>query len=75
MVSFTRGCGSSYDVSCYLVDVNDVCNQEKKVPLDWITNDGTDVSDAFIRYAQPLIQGSPAIPMRNGLPDYAYRKE
>lgn len=74
MVSFVRGTGASYDVSCGLVDVNEVCNQEKKVPLEWITKDGSDVTQAFIDYALPLIQGNPAIPMKNGLPDYAYRK-
>lgn len=73
MVAFTRGTGSSYDLSCTLVDVNDVCNKEKTVPLEWITKEGTDVSQEFLDYVQPLIQGSPAIMMKNGLPDYAYR--
>lgn len=73
MVSFTRGTGADYDITCGLADVNEICNQEKKVPLEWITDDGTNVSGEFIRYALPLIQGNPAIPMKNGLPDYAYR--
>lgn len=74
MVAFTRGTGTSYDLSCELVDVNEVCNKEKTVPLSWITNDGTDVSREFIDYALPLIQGNPAIMIKNGLPDYAYRR-
>lgn len=74
MVSFLRDSRVSYDISCGLVDVNEVCNQEKTVPLSWITSDGTDVTQDFLDYAMPLIQGNPAIPMKNGLPTYAYRK-
>lgn len=74
MVAFKRLSHTPYDINCELVDVNLVCNKEKTVPLSWITGEGTDISDQFIQYALPLIQGNPAIPMRNGLPDYAYRK-
>lgn len=74
MVAFVRDQGPGYDISCELVDVDKVCNKEKTVPLEWITNEGCDISDKFIAYALPLIQGNPAIPMKNGLPNYAYRK-
>ncbi len=74
MVSFVREEGPGYDLSCSLVDVNEVCNREKAVPLSWITRDGCDIGDEFIAYALPLIQGNPAIPMKNGLPNYAYRR-
>ena len=74
MVSFIRDNSVSYDISCGLVDVDEVCNKEKCVPLSWITGNGTDISQEFIDYALPLIQGNPAIPMKSGLPNYAYRK-
>lgn len=74
MVSFIRDSNVSYDISCGLVDVNEVCNKEKCVPLSWITGNGTDIGQEFIDYALPLIQGNPAIPMKRGLPNYAYRK-
>lgn len=74
MISFIRDNSVSYDISCGLVDVNEVCNKEKTVPLSWITNDGSDIAQEFIDYALPLIQGNPAIPMKNGLPNFAYRK-
>ena len=74
MVSFVRDSTVSYDISCGLVDVNEVCNKEKCVPLSWITGNGTDIGQEFIDYALPLIQGNPAIPMKRGLPNYAYRK-
>jgi len=35
---------------------------------------GSDVSDEFIRYAKPLIQGEVQVPQQDGLPLFAYRK-
>ena len=47
----------------------------KKVCLPGgITKDGSDVSDEFIRYAKPLIQGEVQVPQQDGLPLFAYRK-
>lgn len=40
-----------------LHDVRGIANMEKKVPLDWITPDGTYVTDAFIDYVKPLVIG------------------
>lgn len=73
MISFVRQEGPGYDLSCELVDVNEVCNKEKAVPLEWIV-DGCDISDEFVAYALPLIQGHPVIPMKDGLPNYTYRR-
>ena len=61
-------------MECTTTDVNIVCNKEKGVPVNWITKNGSDVSDEFIEYALPLIQGEVAIPMENGLPQFAFRK-
>ncbi len=43
---------------CGLEDVNAICNEEKTVPVAWITPDGHDVTEDFIHYARPLIQGN-----------------
>ena len=37
------------------VDQQQVANSERTFPADWITEDGTDVTDDFVRYARPLI--------------------
>ena len=74
MISFVRTNTSPYELSFSTADVNIICNQEKAVPLSWITKDGSDVTDEFIRYAAPLIQGSVDIPTENGLPLFAFRK-
>ena len=74
MVSFVRKSDKPYVMECGLEDVNLICNQEKTVPVEWITKDGTDIAQAFIDYAFPLIQGCPKLPMKDGLAVYAYRK-
>ena len=60
MVSFLRETGTdgSYSMKCSLEDVNAICNEEKTVPADWITADGSDVTQDFLDYAAPLIQGT-----------------
>ena len=77
MVSFTRQQSSEgvYQMKCGLEDVNLICNEEKTVPLSWISEDGSDVTEDFIRYARPLIQGSVSLPVgEDGLPVCVYRK-
>ncbi len=49
-------------------DVNKIANVEKKVPLEWITNDGTYVSDELLHYIRPLIQAELSPVMVDGLP-------
>ncbi|MCI8993129.1 MAG: 6-phosphofructokinase [Eubacterium sp.] len=73
MVACRRKTGT-YGIDCVLEDVNLICNQVKKVPLEWIINDGSDLAQAFIDYAYPLIQGSVAIPVgADGLPAFIKR--
>lgn len=49
-------------------DVHKIANIEKKVPLEWIINDGTYVSDDLIHYIRPLIQAELSPMMVDGLP-------
>ena len=74
MVSFERLDGDDYQIDYVLKDVNVICNQEKCVPATWITADGSDVTEDFIRYARPLIQGEVTVPTEDGVPKFAYRK-
>lgn len=72
MIAFNRKDGD-YGIECALVDVNDVCNKEKTVPLEWITDDGSNLSQEFIDYAAPLVKGECERPMKDGLPVFAIR--
>ena len=74
MVAFERLDGDDYQIDYVLKDVNVICNQEKYVPVTWITADGSDVTEDFIRYARPLIQGEVTVPTEDGVPKFAYRK-
>ena len=51
-----------------------VANVEKKMPKDFITEDGFGITEACRRYLAPLIEGEDAPPYKNGLPDYVRLK-
>ena len=77
MVSFVRRQAEdgSYQMECGLEDVNLICNEEKEVPAEWIAENGSDVSEEFIKYVTPLVQGSVNVPLGEaGLPVFVYRK-
>lgn len=74
MITFIRHRDHPYELSYGTADVNIICNEEKPVPTEWITREGSDISDAFITYARPLIQGDVALPSKDGLPIFAYRR-
>ncbi len=74
MISFHRTGNSPYSMECTTVDVNQVCNQEKPFPSQWICGNGTDVTDDFLEYVLPLIQGEVQRKMEDGRPLYLYRK-
>ena len=47
-----------------------VANVEKKMPREFISEDGFHISDACRAYLTPLIEGEDYPPFRSGLPDY-----
>lgn len=74
MINFIRKSDDPYILEFGTADVNEICNKEKAVPEEWITKDGSDIGDEFIAYARPLIRGSVEVPMKDGLPYFAFRK-
>ena len=67
MVALKRISNDPYQCITQFHDVHDVANLEKKLPLDWITPDSTDVTSEFHRYARPLIQAELTPIFINGL--------
>ena len=67
MVAFIRAKGKDYGIEYRLIPVGDVCNKEKPFPLEWIVK-GKDISEDFLEYVTPLIQGENEIVYENGLP-------
>ena len=75
MIAFERNDNKDgYQIECNCVDCSLVCNQEKTVPREWISEDGTDIQQGFIDYVLPLIQGESKSVMKDGMPVYCYRK-
>lgn len=68
MIVLERVCEDPYICTTGCQDVHKIANVEKTVPREWITEDGTNVSEELIRYIRPLIQEGPAPVMVDGLP-------
>jgi 6-phosphofructokinase 1 len=76
MVAFERDMSSgNYAMRLILQPLTIVANAEKKVPLDWITPEGNNVTSKFIDYALPLIQGENSRILESGLPRFAHLKK
>jgi ATP-dependent phosphofructokinase / diphosphate-dependent phosphofructokinase len=72
MATILRKPGGAYAVYYDKVQLEKVANSSRFMPKDWITPDGLDVTDDFIRYAAPLIgDGFPVIPIEGGLQRFA----
>lgn len=68
MVILKRVSSDPYICTTDLYDVHKIANVEKKVPLEWITNDGTNVSEQLVNYIRPLIQAELTPIMITGQP-------
>ena len=75
MVVFRRVCNEPYHVVMETYDVYKIANAEKVVPDQWITADGTYVTDAFLDYCRPLIIGELEPFMVDGLPRHLFLKD
>ena len=71
MVTLVRGETEHYTCETGLAPLGDIANGVKKLPREWINDDGMSMGNQFIRYAQPLIQGETPVPYENGLPVFA----
>ncbi len=67
--------GGKYVCETELLPLSEVANYEKKVPLEWINADHNGVTQEFIDYVLPLIQGAPERPTEQSLPRYAKLKK
>ena len=75
MVGLARVSNSPYQYSIELSPISDVANLEKKVPLDWITEDGIGMKQEFLNYARPLIQGELTPFFVNGLSHHIHLEQ
>ena len=75
MVGFACDRTNGYTCEAKLFDLSDVANFEKKFPREWINAEGNNVTDEFVKYAMPLIQGETKLEKCNGLPRFARLKK
>ncbi|MDG2468316.1 MAG: diphosphate--fructose-6-phosphate 1-phosphotransferase [Pirellulaceae bacterium] len=67
MATILRNKGDVYSVSFDKVPLELVANSERTFPKSWITENGFDVTDDFVRYCQPLVgEGMVSLPMVGG---------
>lgn len=64
-----------YVESYSMFDIHEVANIERKVPKNWIINDGTYVSDEYLSYARPFIIGRVPPYTAGGLPVHLTMKK
>ena len=76
MVGFERVyVDGKYTCRIKLFELTDVANTEKKVPLEWINKTGDGLTQEFVDYALPLIQGETQLTKVNGLPRFVHLKK
>ena len=74
MVVLERTNNNPYSCTTNTYDIHNIANVEKKVPLDWINTETNQMTDEFINYAKPLINGELLPIYKDGLPVHLIRK-
>ena len=74
MSSLTRVSDAPYTVEYRGVDIQKIANKEKKIPREWINEEGNGVKEELITYLTPLVQGEMSSIYENGMPSYLLLK-
>ena len=75
MVILERISDDPYQCTTSLRNVHKVSNVEKVVPRKWINEDGDYVTEEFLNYVKPLIQGDVPPIMVDGIPRHLYHND
>jgi ATP-dependent phosphofructokinase / diphosphate-dependent phosphofructokinase len=70
MPTIVRKASKPYRWTIGHIPLAEVANREKKVPREYITEDGFGITNACRRYLEPLVAGEAYPPYRDGLPEY-----
>ena len=74
MITLDRNGDDPYQCGTSAYDIHAIANVERKVPNEWITADGTDLTDDYEKYGRPLIMGELMPLYVNGTPRHLVRK-
>ena len=75
MITLNRVSEAPYVCETAAFDIHAIANQEKMVPEHFISEDGCQITEAFLAYLRPLIQGELYPIFRNGLPAHLVRRK
>ena len=75
MVALDRISNSPYQCGTSLHPISEVANLEKKVPLEWINETHTGMTEDFLAYVVPLVQAELTPIYVEGLPRHIYLPE
>ena len=75
MIGFKRVSSNPYKIKYVRIPLQKAANEEQKVPLQWIKEDNTGLTQDYIDYALPLIQGDEKAKLEDGLPRFARLKK
>lgn len=73
MVTLERNGDDPYQCGTGVYDIYAIANVERPVPAEWITKDGCNINDGYIKYARPLIMGELTPLYVNGVPRHLVR--
>lgn len=74
MITLDRNGEDPYQCGTSAHDIHDIANVERKVPDEWITEDGCGLTEEFEKYARPLIMGELTPMYVDGIPSHLVRK-
>ena len=72
MVVIQRLSDDPYQAGTEVKDVHKIANDEKLVPREWMNEDADYVTDEFVNYVRPLIQGDVSPVMVDGIPRHLF---
>ena len=75
MITLDRNGDDPYQCGTSAYDIHAIANVERPVPAEWITEDGCNLNDGYVKYARPLIMGELTPMFVDGLPRHLVMKE
>ncbi len=75
MVGFEVSRENGYQCQPKLFELSKVANFEKKLPVEWVNEEGNGIKAEFVEYCLPLIQGETPMEKYNGLPRFCNLKK
>ena len=70
MMTLNRISNAPYKCEIGHAGIDNIANEAKSVPREWINEAGNDITPALYEYLAPLIIGEPTIQYQDGLPVY-----